>query len=290
MVTGLAWGGDGGTYPPAALHVTTVVVAPTNPLNPQFVQEAAVSNLGTMSIWFYPTVNFGFDADIFFHLVDAVGVITYNEIGVGGGFVPFIRLRQNAGPTVILEVVGTTALTLNAWNHVLMSWDLTAGSVYATEFHMYLNDVDVKPGAPTTFTAGSPGADWAGGGNPAGYRLSVGNGLGFVAGDPRYSAVFLSWSQYTDLSITANRRLWSNALGEQIGLGVNGQIPLGFSPSVYLDDPAASVAGGRGVIPNWVIDTPPRSLVDKTPAPPAVPDASSSLYVILKRRRRFHRI
>lgn len=290
MVTGLAWGGDGGSYTPSALHVTTVAVPPTNPINAQFVSEAAQSHVGTMSIWFYPTVNFGFDTNLFYRLDDSVGVTLYQEIGVGTGFVPFIRLRQNAGPTVILEVAGTTALTLNAWNHVLMSWDLNTGSAYATEFHMFLNDVDIKPGAPTTFTVGGTGADWAGGGDLSGYRLAVGNGLGFVAGDPRFSAIFLSWSQYTDLSITANRRLWSNALGEQIGLGASGQIPLGFSPSVYLDDPAASVAAGRGVIPSWVIGTPPRVLVDQTPAPPAVPDLASVSYGVVKRRRRFHRV
>lgn len=268
---GLAWGGDGGSYVPNPLHVATVAIPPINPVNPELIAEAAQSNIGTASIWFYPTVDFGFDVDIFFLSVDAVGVTRYNQIGVGSGFVPFIRLRTNVGPTVILEVLGTTALTLNAWNHILMSWDLGTGSSYASDFHMFLNDVSIKPGAPTTFTTGTIGADWAGGGNPAGYRLAIGNGIGVVAGDPRLSAPFLSWSQYTNLSVSANRRLWSTAAVEQVVLGSDGSIPLGFSPSVYLDDNAANVANGRGVIKNWVIGTPPRFLADKTPAPPVPP-------------------
>ena len=268
---GLAWGGDGGSYVPNPLHVATVAIPPINPINPQLNAEAAQSNVGTLSLWFYPTVNFGFDTNIFAFSVDAVGVTSYNEIGVGTGFVPFIRLRTNVGPTVILEVLATTALTLNAWNHVLMSWDLRAGATYASDFHMYLNDVSVKPGAPTTFTTATAGADWAGGGNPAGYRIGIGNGIGVVAGDPRFSGIWLSWSAATDLSITANRRKWITAALEQTPLGTDGSLPLGFSPSVYLDDPAASIANGRGMIKNWVIGTPPRVLVDKSPGPPTPP-------------------
>lgn len=268
---GLAWGGDGGSYTPNPLHVATVAIPPINPVNPELIAEAAQSNIGTMSVWFYPTVDFGFDANIFALSVDAVGVTTYNEIGVGGGFVPFIRLRTNVGPTVILEVVGTTAFTLNAWNHVLLSWDLRAGATYVNEFHMFLNDVSVKPGAPTTFITASAGADWAGGGDVAGYRLGIGNGIGVVAGDPRFSAIWLSWSTYQDLTITTNRRKWVTAAVEQTPLGTNGSTPLGFAPSVYLDDPASTIADGRGVIKNWVIGTPPRVLADKTPGPPVPP-------------------
>ena len=234
--TGLGWS-QTGVGVPSALSVRTDDAGYT---------DETISLVGTMSIWYFDTISTRTDSNTLMHFQDTLGVNSWNELGLSGGF-PRLALETPA-QTLVVNVTGTTQVTAGAWNHILVSWDLNAGNTYANDFHMYLNDIDIKPGSPTVFLPGGGSSVEWGTGNlfVTTYRLEAGNGSG--TSGQRYSAIWLDFTRYIDFSVTANRRKFITAGGGQLPLGVDGSIPTGFAPPWYVDNPAASITSPRGTI------------------------------------------
>lgn len=111
---------------------------------------------------------------------------------------------------------------LGAWNHILLSWDLSTSTAL-----LYINDaLDTFHSA--TFGATSAhwstldsytfGADWTNGG-------LLDGGL---------AEVYLAPGQFLDFSVTANRRKFISATAKPVDLGADGSTPTGTKPLVYL--------------------------------------------------------
>lgn len=255
--TGLAWA-QSAIGIPAALSIRTD--------DPGYTDET-VSLVGSMSVWYYDTINNRSDSNVLMHFQDTLGVNSWNELGLSGGF-PRIALER-PDQTVVCQVTGTTQVTANAWNHILVSWDLSPGNLYANDFHMYLNDVDIKPVTPTVFAPGAlQSVEW-GTGNlfVTTYRMEAGNGSGGT--NQRYSAIWLDFTRYIDFSVVANRRRFITASGGQLPLGLDGSIPTGFQPPWYIDNTAATITTPRGSISGTLTIGAGTTIVDPgVPSPP----------------------
>ncbi len=143
---------------------------------------------------------------------------------------------------------GTSAstVTLSTWVNVLYSWDFTATSSVAAVATVYLNDV-AQPlvdfginASPFTIRYDTiPG--WAIG---ASFITSGSITQEFFTGD-MYDFWFAP-GQFIDFSITANRRLFIDALGSPVDLGSNGQTPTGTAPAIFFHGGAGTFGTNQG--------------------------------------------
>ena len=259
---GLNFGPSGIAWSPAS----TVIPSSLNKLvsDPDYgAGNAVISFVGTLSVWCFISAVFN-DLNMFVFLPDSVGINSWVEIGLQSGR-PTCRLRR-VSTTNLVNVTSPTTLTTGAWNHILLSWDLNTGTAYATDFHMYLNDVDAKPVTPATYTIGTE-VDWGGGGQASDYRLSFGNTT--QATNVRFSSIWLDFTRYLDFSVESNRRKFIDSSLRQLKLGVDGSLPTGNQPPIYLNDPVATLANNRGSIGTFTVGT-PGPLIDVA-GPPAAP-------------------
>lgn len=197
---------------------------------------------GILSYWFNPEGG-GITAVIFSNR---------NSAGTGSK----ILVLQNSDNTVTISCTrpadaltvlsGTTgAFNLNAWNHLLIAWDLAA-----TTAQMYLNGVSTGSFSITTNdTIGyaTSIANWSVGGNVTGGAKSNGGLAEF----------YFAANQYIDISVSTNREKFRSSGGKPVNLGVTGSTPTGSAPSVYLhlDDAetANNFAINRGTGGNFTV-------------------------------------
>jgi hypothetical protein len=197
---------------------------------------------GIFSCWFnYSSTSS--DPNAMLNFEDSTGVHDFQQIGVSSG-APRILLRDSSKNTLI-DVTATTASTNGAWNHVVISWDLTAGNTYADDFHLYLNGVNRKPVSPSAYNVGTA-VEW-GTGNlfVTSYRVGVIDITGLVA-VVKHAAWYLAIDQYLDLSIASNLRKFIDADGNPVALGMDGSRPTGTAPDFYFDNPVATLLTNRG--------------------------------------------
>ena len=226
-----AWGASTAVSPQLIHQLSTVYTGETQ------------SFTGIFSVWFFVPSSTLTDVNHFLKFESSTGIHVFSEFGFSGGF-PTIRLRDDS-KTLIADVDATVQATPSTWQHLLIGWDLNVGSLYASEFHMYLDDVDVKEATPGAFTTGSM-VDW-GTGNlfTTTYRMGVVDTQAQAPGT-RFAAWYLNTDEYLDFSVEANRRKFRDASGNPTALGVDGSLPTGNQPPFYFDDPAATVINNRG--------------------------------------------
>jgi hypothetical protein len=130
----------------------------------------------------------------------------------------------NSVPTIILSIgtTGTGYVEGATWYHILSSWDLaTPGSG-----RMYINDVSDY--AETTYTDGT--INYAG---PDNFAVGA-----TTAGAQKFNGclaeLYFAPGQYLDFDTAANRRKFISAAGKPIYLGVDGSLPTGTAPIIYL--------------------------------------------------------
>ena len=198
--------------------------------------------VGTVSFW-YRFTSTSSDANVHLNFETINGTHDFSSIGQSSGAIRII-LRDDL-KNALIDVTGSSAGANSAWHHVLLSWDINTGNTYADDFHMYLDDVSVKPVSPATFGVGTP-VEW-GAGNQfiAQYRMGFVDSATVLPG-VAHSAYWLSINQYVDFSVTANRRKFIDSSGDPVALGIDGSRPTGTAPEFYLDNPAASLLTNRG--------------------------------------------
>lgn len=132
----------------------------------------------------------------------------------------------NAAGTTILNLQSTTSITTTSgWVHILASWNLAT-----TTAQLYLNDVnDANVVTATNDTIDYTQANWSAGGNGDGtFKLNA-----FIAD------AYLNLATSLDLSNASNRSKF--ILGRRpVFLGVDGSLPTGAQPIVFLSGNVAS--------------------------------------------------
>lgn len=133
----------------------------------------------------------------------------------------FEIFARNAASTNILVLTSTSTYLAGAtWHHAVASWDLAAGLG-----HLYIDDVDVLVATPTTNdTIDYTLTNWA-----VGAQVSAGG----AKWNGCLAQLFVDISNYTDLSVTANRREFVRDGVLPADLGANGERPFGSPPIVF---------------------------------------------------------
>lgn len=208
---------------------------------PTYIPEQE-SYKGIFSCWFNYSASSS-DANSMLNFESLTGTHDFQQIGFSAG-APRILLRDNLKNTLI-DVTASAASTNAVWNHILISWDLTGGNVYADDFHMYLNGVSRKPGSPSTFTVGTQ-VEWgAGDAFVTQYRMGVVDNTGLSA-SIKHAAWYLAINQYLDFSVAANLAKFIDSNGDPVALGTDGSRPTGTAPDFYFDNPVATLLTNRG--------------------------------------------
>lgn len=150
------------------------------------------------------------------------------------------------GTFILLSLTTTSTYTSGAgWTHVLMSWDtnFSAGNKLS---HIYKNDVDDKVVSSDPNAAANVDytrSNWVIGATAAGGSKL--NGC--------LAEFYFAPGQYLDFSNSANRRKFISAAGKPVDLGVDGSLPTGTAPIIYLNNPAASFGTNKGTGGNFTI-------------------------------------
>ena len=142
--------------------------------------------------------------------------------------------------------IGTSVLGVSAtWLHILSSWDMASGTT-----HLYLNDVSDKTviNVPVNDNIDYTRTNWAVSADTPTFSQKV---------DGCLAELYFAPGQYLDLSITENRRKFISATGKPVHLGVDGSLPTGTAPIVYLHldngEAVANFATNRGTGGNFTI-------------------------------------
>lgn len=134
---------------------------------------------------------------------------------------------RNAAVADILRMSTAGTYTAGAtWRHLLAAWDLATVGARS----LYMNDVsDLTVTTFTDDTIDYTQADYVVGGaqNLAAFLL---NGC--------LAELYFAPGQYLDFSLVSNRRKFISASGKPVHLGVDGSLPTGTAPKLYmhLDD------------------------------------------------------
>lgn len=134
----------------------------------------------------------------------------------------------NAAHVQILELQANVVVTDGVWHHFMASWDLSSPS----KRHLYVDGVDVL--VPLVFT--DDAINWAQTQTSIGYD----NGSGFEG----LLAELWVDNSYIDLSLESNRLKFRTAAGKPAVLGLNGALPTGSAPLIYL----------RQQVPDWDVN------------------------------------
>lgn len=186
---------------------------------------SGTSKVGVFSCWFRITGANG-------------NYLTFLESGAGTNLAPINVYRwgpddkihilgKNSSAVTILDMQSTgTYRNGMGWSHLLMSWDLAAGTA-----QMYIDDVDVRAAAPTVT---NDNIAW-------GTTMTVGGrstGVILMQGD--LADLYVNSATALDLSNSANRRKFITAGLKPVSLGANGSTPTGAQPDIFLSNPVAS--------------------------------------------------
>ena len=214
------------------------------------------SKVGLASIWFHMPAS----ANRALMTVDPSNAIEdYFRITIDNSRRLLVVARNPGGGTGITFVGSNSVLVaLNAWHHILVSWDTAQDVIYA-----YLDDVDAWTGAVTNNIT----LDFE-----VAYNEHVDNEVQIAGGDlignPLLDCLGQFWfdsNQFLDITIEANRRRFTEADGSPIALGPDGSTPTGVQPLLYFENPVQSYHVNRGSGGNFTVFGTPANC-DDTPA------------------------
>ncbi len=172
-------------------------------------------SIGMCSFWLRLNGGDGVSQSIFESVNGAIQIqrVVANRIGISlygsGGLLAVVQTASNflASPT---------------WLHVLASWDTTN-----QQYEMYINDALEQNHVP--FNAGT--ILYSTGAFTIGKRST--SSSSFLNGC--LSDLYINMTEKLDFSIEANRRLFTDANGNRISLGSQGQLPTGNPPIIYMN-------------------------------------------------------
>lgn len=179
---------------------------------------------GILSLWFNLNATSGsFNALFCAYLSSPVSYLYALRNGTNNIFIQLVSGAHTFNYT------SSTTYVSSGWHHLMTSWNtnLSAGNKVAS---LYVDGVDVKGSvsdAGSAFTMGSSFNHYVGVNNTTG---SVGTQF-FKGG---LAEVYFNGTQFLDLTILANRRKFLTASKRPAFLGLDGKLPTGSQPQVYL--------------------------------------------------------
>lgn len=200
----------------------------------------------TYFAWYYPFVT---DFDILFGMNDEPETVSNNIMWIAYTSSPSDGLNilgsNNPDGATLNVSINTQSglLTTNAWNSILISFDLTNATL-ADAAKVYVNDVAATLSGSWNATP----IRW----NDTNNFITVwkdytsGNSI-----DGYVSAVWADFDRFVDFSVTANRRKFIDAAGRPVSLGADGSVPFGEPPDMYFDNAASDYNVNRGSGPNF---------------------------------------
>lgn len=142
--------------------------------------------------------------------------------------------------TGVLAFTSTNTYTSgSSWIHLLASWDTNFGAGSKVS-HMYVNGSSDKTGVTDSGIAFN--IDYT----VANYQVAAQSGSTFFNGC--LAEVYFAPGQFLDFSNANNRLKFRSALGKPVFLGMDGSLPTGTAPKIFLRYPASSfeINGGSG--------------------------------------------
>lgn len=138
----------------------------------------------------------------------------------------------------ILDFTSSSTFTDGNWHSLNVSWDtnFTAGDKL---MKVYIDDAAASGSLSDgsgAFSVGYVAANWTIGARVAGGQKF--NGC--------LAEIYFAIGQYLDFSNSTNRRKFVSALNKPVDLGVDGSLPTGSQPIVYLNNPAVSFGTNKG--------------------------------------------
>lgn len=232
-----AGGGGGGAY--TANGVTFTAASSQYLTKANGAIEASDSQTFVLSVWVYPTDSNSRD------VISLGGYpIFYLEKKGAGTF--HISATTSSG-TVILDVTTSLTWNLNAWNHLLVSVDLSS----TAKRWIYLNSVADSSPTWTTYTSSNMG--WTHSSDAHGIAA---NPFGVSIYGGCLSEVYLNVGQYLDFSVSGNRAKFTDGT-HPVDLGSTGSTPTGTQPQLYLKDPYTTAGNNSGTMGNFTINNGP---------------------------------
>lgn len=179
---------------------------------------ATDNKTGTISFWTKQNSSWFFFGD---NGIESFGVIT----GFHSGLYSFeITAFSDAGATLILNMTALEAdvsLDDNQWHHVAASWDLSDPA----KRHLYIDGIDrLDPGINVHVNAAILWSQ---------VQWTIGPLAGGGGGQPKVYETWLA-TTYLDLSVPGNLAKFITAGGDPENLGLDGSIPTGVAPLIYL--------------------------------------------------------
>lgn len=203
------------------------------------------SNVATISFWLKPSTSNGY---IFSDRSDGANFnITFNsnrKINIS------LIVGPGGGATLHEQFTTTTALPLDEWSHVAISWNLSTSSL-----EVYINGI--QDATPASYSNTSPAIDWS---NSNGWSIGClwGSGTNYYnlySGD--MAQLYINHAVYTDFSNSENLKKFFNN-GKPVDLGESGEIPTGSSPLLFFErrkgQAANDFATNRGTEGSWVLN------------------------------------
>jgi len=151
-----------------------------------------------------------------------------------------VRCRNTANATVVQmdqDTAKVARATIGTWNHILASWDTTAGVVTG---HLYINNIEAMLTSSRVITADGIVAC---GTNDHSIGQAVGGGFvhpGCI------SEPWVTFGQFQDISQSANRLKWGDGSDAPISLGSDGSTPTGTQPFAYFKDSGVPFTNNYG--------------------------------------------
>lgn len=190
---------------------------------------------------------------IIFFLINRTVLTNQDHIYVvrrGAGFTDFSVIIPNSNQVQIfgvntdgniaMRMVSTFSLnTVDIWHVILASWDLSLSSAFTK---LFIDDVDVTN--LTTFNAGQL-INYTGDDHLIGRSAT---GLSSLQLKACLASLYVNFGESSDLSVEANRRKFYSAGLKPVNMGVNGELPTGNPPDVYMvgDEDAFPINQGTG--------------------------------------------
>lgn len=132
-----------------------------------------------------------------------------------------VRVSPDGGSTIGLQMTTSTDPSTGAWHHILISWDLAAG----TE-HLYVDGASNE----SVTARNNVAIDYSGIND-----IDVGSlGGGSFLFDGRMAEIYFAIGQFLDFSVQANREKFRSAAGKPVSMGTTGSVPTGTVPTIYL--------------------------------------------------------
>lgn len=157
---------------------------------------------------------------------------------------------KNASGTDIIDIGTNNVITLNAWRHCIATWNLGTGARYIyiqgssdiTAFSFTNDDIDYTR------------SDFAIAASPAGANHYVG-----------YLAELWFHPIFVDISDFATRSKFITSGNKPENLGNTGEVPLGYSPLIYMAGEASTWATNKGTGGGFTVNGTALSAAPSTP-------------------------